>query len=258
MGSSPSSPANIFYFMNNKILSFLLFAAISWLGFVLYNNASVPVSEIDVSEMETKIKDLNQALLELTEDYEQLKKALPVPVEEQLVQIKNKVSELDSLVTDQSDLLKKVDPNGIIQDTENWISDSYTTALDSEESGWSRARAASILSRFGRMDEKVYNDMADLYLSSESDRLKAQTLGVIKDDVTQELKDPLMEKFSELMKDGEFKNGWLMGNIIEASKNLVLSEEDKAKFLYVAQNHPDDRIAKNAARVIGIEVESIE
>jgi len=244
--------------MSNKSLIFLLFTAISWLGFVLYNNASVPASEINVSEMETKIKELNQALVELTEDYAQLKTALPVPAEEELAQIKNKVSELDSLVTDQSDLLKKVDPNGIIQDTENWISDSYTMAMDTEESGWSRVRAASILSRFGRMDEKVYNEMADLYLSSESDRLKANTLGVIKDDVTQDLKDPLMEKLSELMEDGEFKNGWLMGNIIEASKNLTLSEEDEAKFLYVAQNHPDDRIAKNAARVIGVEVESID
>jgi hypothetical protein len=49
-----------------------------------------------------------------------------------------------------------------------------------------------------------------------------------------------------------------MGNIIDASKNLSLSEEDKATFLYIAQNHPNDRMARRAGEVIGVEVENID
>jgi hypothetical protein len=45
---------------------------------------------------------------------------------------------------------------------------------------------------------------------------------------------------------------------MDASKNLSLSEEDEATFLYIAQNHPNDRMAKRAGEVIGVEVERIE
>jgi hypothetical protein len=175
-----------------------------------------------------------------------------------MAQMKNKISELDNLVTDQTDLLRKIDPNGLIQDTENWISDSYDTVIDEEESGWAKVRSAEILDRFNRMDEAAYNSIVDVYLNGENGRMKAYALGVIKDNVTQDMKDPLMENLKELTEDGEFKNGWLMGNIMDASKNLSLSEEDEATFLYIAQNHPNDRMAKRAGEVIGVEVERIE
>ena len=83
-------------------------------------------------------------------------------------------------------------------------------------------------------------------------------MGVIKDNVTQDMKEPLMDNLKELTEDGEFKNGWLMANILEASKNLSLSEEDEATFLYIAQNHPNDKMAKDAGDVIGMEVERIK
>ena len=48
--------------------------------------------------------------------------------------MKNKISSLDNIVTDQTDMLRKIDPNGLIKDTENWISDSYEKVIDEEES----------------------------------------------------------------------------------------------------------------------------
>ena len=262
MGSSPSSPAisllTEYHFMNKQFITILLCLSLLGLGFVLYNNASGTDVDLDVSELEAKIKELNESLKELSEEYAELKSSLPIPVEQQMAQMKNKISELDNLVTDQTDLLRKIDPYGLIQDTENWISDSYDTVIDEEESGWAKVRSAEILDRFNRMDEAAYNSIVDVYLNGENGRMKAYALGVIKDNVTQDMKDPLMENLKELTEDGEFKNGWLMGNIMDASKNLSLSEEDEATFLYIAQNHPNDRMAKRAGEVIGVEVERIE
>lgn len=244
--------------MKNKFLIIILTLLGGGLGFILNNNAGETMQELDVLEMESKIKELNDSLRDLYEEYAELKSSLPVPVEEQLMQMKSKISELDNVVTDQTDLLRKIDPNGLIQDTENWISDSYNTVIDEEESGWAKVRSAEILDRFNRMDEDAYNSIADVFLNGENGRMKAYALGVIKDNVTQDMKEPLMENLKDLTKDGEFTNGWLMGNIIDASKNLSLSEEDKATFLYIAQNHPNDRMARRAGEVIGVEVENID
>lgn len=244
--------------MNKQFLTVLLCFSLFGLVFVLYNNASTKGEDFNVTELEAKIKELNESLRDLSEEYAELKSSLPVPVEEQLMQMKSKISELDNVVTDQTDLLRKIDPNGLIQDTENWISDSYNTVIGEEESGWAKVRSAEILDRFNRMDEDAYNSIADVFLNGENGRMKAYALGVIKDNVTQDMKEPLMENLKDLTKDGEFTNGWLMGNIIDASKNLSLSEEDKATFLYIAQNHPNDRMARRAGEVIGVEVENID
>ena len=244
--------------MNKKFITILLCLSLLGLGFVLYSNARNSDAKLDVSEMEAKIKALNEDLKNLSEAYAELKSSLPIPVEKQMVQMKNKISELDNLVTDQTDLLRKIDHNGILQDTEAWIAESYEEATDLEQNGWARVRAGEILDRFNRMDEAAYNSIADVYLNGENGRMRAYALGVIKDNVTQDMKEPLMDNLKELTEDGEFKNGWLMGNIIDASKNFSLSEEDEATFLYIAQNHPNDRMAKRAGEVIGVEVERIE
>ena len=244
--------------MNKQNLILILSLLVFGLGFVFYNTAATKASDFDVSEMEAKIKELNESLKDLSEEYAALKSNLPVPVEEQLAQMKNKISNLDNIITDQTDMLRKIDPNGLIQDTENWISDSYEKVIDEEESGWSRVRSAEILARFNRMDEEAYNSVKNIFLEGENNRMKAYALGVIKDSVTQDLKEPMMESLAELTENGEFHNGWLMGNIIDASKNLSLNKEDEAKFLYIAQNHPNDRLARRAAELIGVEVENID
>lgn len=244
--------------MNKQLLTVILCLSLFGFAFLLYNNASPKEVDLDVTELEAKIKELNASLKDLSEDYAELKSSLSVPVEEQLMQMRNKISELDSVVTDQTDLLRKVDPNGLIQDTENWISESYDRVLDEDESGWAKVRSAEILDRFNRMDEAAYNSIADVYLNGENGRMKAYALGVIKDNVTQAMKEPLMENLKELTKDGEFNNGWLMRNILDAAENLSLSKEDEATFLYIAQNHPNDSMAKKAGEVIGVEVENVE
>ena len=61
--------------------------------------------------------------------------------------------------------------------------------------------------------------------------MKAYALGVIKDNVTQDMKEPLMDNLKELTEDGEFKNGWLMGNIIDASKSLPDVQEQMKPIL---------------------------
>ena len=43
------------------------------LGFALYNTAATKASDLDVSEMEAKIKDLNESLKNLSEEYAALK-----------------------------------------------------------------------------------------------------------------------------------------------------------------------------------------
>ena len=41
-------------------------------------------------------------------------------------------------------------------------------------------------------------------------------------------------------------------------KPILLNKEDEAKFLYIAQNHPNDRLARRAAELIGVELENID
>ena len=136
-----------------KLFSFLA-ASVFSLTWVLYQNVNADANQLDTSEMKAKVAELKEQLASLAEDAA-LKSSLPVPVETQLTDIQNKLSELDSVVTDQSDLLRKLDPNGILQDTEEWISDSYEQAINLEENGWARVRAAEILEYYNRMDEEA-------------------------------------------------------------------------------------------------------
>ena len=43
------------------------------------------------------------------------------------------------------------------------------------------------------MDEDAYNSVKNIFLEEENNRMKAYALGVIKDNVTQDLKEPMME-----------------------------------------------------------------
>ena len=119
MGSSPSSPAILIYnfaIMINRLLLLLLFFSVSSLAYVLYEQ-SLSNQLTDTSKLEARMKALNEELSLLTDKYKSLKSSLPVPIEEQLEQISSKITQLDNAVTDHSDLLKKVDPNGSVSYT---------------------------------------------------------------------------------------------------------------------------------------------
>ena len=224
------------------------------LGFAFYNSGATKASNLDISEMEAKIKKLNESLKDLSEEYAALKSNLPVPVEEQLVEMKNKISELDSVVTDQTDLLRKLDPNGILKDTEVWISESYEQAVNMDQNGWARVSAAEVLDRYNRLDEAAYQSVSDVYLNAKNGRMKAYALGVIKDHVTEDLKEPMMDNLNELIKDGEFPNGWLTYNLVEGLGNFSDDPEVEEQLQYLAVNHPDVNIARKAAEKIGLEI----
>ena len=237
-----------------KNLILILCLLVFGLGFALYNTAAIKASDLDVSEMEAKIKELNESLKNLSEEYAALKSNLPVPVEEQLVEMKNKISELDSVVTDQTDLLRKLDPNGILQDTEAWISESYEQAVNMDQNGWARVSAAEVLDRYNRLDEAAYQSVSDVYLTAENGRMKAYALGVIKDHVTEDLKEPMMDNLNELTKEGEFTNGWLTYNLVEGLGNFSDDPKVEEQLQYLAVNHPDVNIARKAAEKIGLEI----
>ena len=240
--------------MSKKLLAGLLSFLVLGLGFVFYNNAMTQSADLDVSELEAKIKELNEALSDLSDEYAQLKSSLPVPVEEQLVEMKNKISELDSVVTDQTDLLRKLDPNGILQDTEAWISESYEQATNLEQNGWARVSAAEVLDRYNRLDEVAYESVADVYLNAENGRMKAYALGVIKDHVTEDMKQPMLDNLAELTKDGEYKNGWLTYNLVEGLGNFSDDPEVREALRDLAENHPNNNIARTAAKEIDAEI----
>ena len=242
--------------MNLKVILFFLAASVFSLTWVLYQNVNADANQLDTSEMKAKVAELKEQLASLAEDYAALKSSLPVPVETQLTDIQNKLSELDSVVTDQSDLLRKLDPNGILQDTEEWISDSYEQAINLEENGWARVRAAEILERYNRMDEEAYESISDVYLSADNGRMKAYALGVIKESVSDEMKQPMIEDLDELTMDGEFKNGWLTYNLVDALGNFSSDPEVSKRLLYIAENHPEDNIARTAAEKIGATIEA--
>jgi hypothetical protein len=240
--------------MNKQFLTILLFLSLLGLSFVFYNNAMSEDADLDVSELEAKIKELNESLKELSEEYAELKSSLPVPVEEQLIQMKDKISELDSVVTDQTDLLRKIDPNGILQDTENWISESYELATNMDQNGWARVSAAEVLDRYNRLDEAAYESVSDVYLNADNGRMKAYALGVIKDHVTEDMKQPMLDNLNEVTKDGEFTNGWLTYNLVESLGNFSDDPQVHEKLNYLAVNHPDVNIARKAAEKIGLEI----
>ena len=240
--------------MNKQNLILILCLFVFGLGFALYNTVATKAADVDVSEMEAKIKELNKSLKDLSEEYAALKSNLPVPVEEQLVEMKNKISELDSVVTDQTDLLRKLDPNGILQDTEAWISESYEQAANMDQNGWARVSAAEVLDRYNRLDEAAYQSVSDVYLTAENGRMKAYALGVIKDHVTEDMKEPMMDNLNELTKEGEFTNGWLTYNLVEGLGNFSDDPKVEEQLQYLAVNHPDVNIARKAAEKIGLEI----
>ena len=240
--------------MNKQLFTLLLCVLLLGVGFVIYNNAATKGADFDVAELEAKIKELNASLEALSEEYAELKSSLPVPVEEQLAQMKNKISELDSVVTDQTDLLRKIDPNGILQDTETWISESYELATNLEQNGWARVSAAEVLERYNRLDEAAYESVSDVYLNAENGRMKAYALGVIKDHVTEDMKEPMLNNLNELTKDGEYKNGWLAYNLVEGLGKFTDDLQVEEKLRQIATDHPDVNIARRAAEKIGLEI----
>ena len=60
------------------------------------------------------------------------------------------------------------------------------------------------MDRYNRLDEATYQSVSDVYLTAENGRMKAYALGVIKDHVTEDLKEPMMDNLNELTKEGEF------------------------------------------------------
>lgn len=242
--------------MNTKAILLLLAVSLFVLSWGLFQNANADADKLNTEDIEAQVVKLKEELASLTEAYAALKSSLPVPIDTQLKDIRNKMSELDSVVTDQTELLRKIDPNGILQDTETWISESYIQATNLEENGWARVRAAEILERYNRMDEAAYESISDVYLNADNGRMKAYALGVIKDSVTPEMKQPMLDNLDELTKDGEFTNGWLTYNLVDALGNFSSDPEVSKRLLYIAENHPEDNIARNAAEKIGATIEA--
>ena len=80
--------------------------------------------------------------------------------------------------------------------------------------------------------------------------MKAYALGVIKDHVTEDLKEPMMDNLKELTKEGEFTNGWLTYNLVEGLGNFSDDPKVEEQVQYLAVNHPDVNIARKAAEKI--------
>ena len=265
MGSSPSSPAMPIYkftIMMNRLLLLLLFFSVSSLAYVLYEQ-SFSNQLKDTSKLEARMKALNEELSLLTDKYKSLKSSLPVPVETQLEQISSKITQLDNAVTDHSDLLKKMDPNGLIMDTENWISEMYENANNDEQNKWSRLESAEVLDRFNRMDQDTVDEISEIYLNEEDGRgsgwIKARALGSIADmEVSDGVKDKMFEDLKGLYNEetGEYGNDWYVDSILRNLENQTFTyTPEQMEIVYeLIESHQNPTVANRFAAVVGVEV----
>lgn len=243
----------------SKVVIVLLLVSLSSLAYVLLQGTSFGLDS-DAAEMQKKIKELKTALIEIEdkyknikEKYESLESSVPVPVGEELANMKYKLIELDNAVSDHSDLISKVDPTGIIEDTELWLQESYSNVFDSEENGWSRLNSAEFLKRFNRFDDKAKEQVSSVYLNAGRDHLKAKALGLIADDLPEDLVVPVLDNLKRIT-DGEFQNGWLRGESIRALKDYADDPQVREVLQNIAENDPSDRLASYAAELLGYEI----
>jgi hypothetical protein len=192
----------------------------------------------------------------LADKYKALQSSVPVPIEDQLEKIGFKLTQLDDAVTDQSDLLKKIDPNGIIADTENWIYNSYNKLLDSSESGWSRVSSAQVLSNLNRLDDASINALAEVYTEAKRGHLQARSLQMMGDNMPEELKEPVVANLKRLMKEpGKYNNDWLRAQSVVSLSSFADDPEVQEIFLELAKNDQNIDIARGAAEALGLEIE---
>ena len=246
-----------------KLFTLIAILVLSWLSYSSYSNDKSKSFDFDIVELENNISKLKSDLElmskeyeALNNDYQALKSSSPAKIQSELQIVKNKLSELDSVFSDQSNILKKIDPSGILADTEAWIGESYENAINREQNEWSRVSSAEIIERYNRMDEEVYESITDVYLNADNGRMKAYSLGVIKEYVAEDMKEPLLKDLRELTKDGDFKNGWHLYNLTEALGNFASDPEVAKEILFIAENHPDNNIARVAAEQLGMEIET--
>ena len=239
----------------NKILLASLIFSLSSLALVIYDQANGDLTK-DTAVLENKIKQLNQDLGLLADKYKALQSSVPVPIEDQLEKIGFKLTQLDDAVTDQSDLLKKIDPNGIIADTENWIYNSYNKLLDSSESGWSRVSSAQVLSNLNRLDDASINALAEVYTEAKRGHLQARSLQMMGDNMPEELKEPVVANLKRLMKEpGKYNNDWLRAQSVVSLSSFADDPEVQEIFLELAKNDQNIDIARGAAEALGLEIE---
>jgi len=240
--------------MNKILLASLLFS-LSSLAFVIYDHESRDLGK-ETAQLENKIKQLSQDLSRLTDKYKALQSRVPVPIEDQLERFGFKLTQLDDAVTDQSDLLAKIDPNGIIADTENWISNSHNTLLDSSENGWTRVSSAQVLKNLNRLDDESIKALADIYIEAERGHLRARSLSTMGDNMPAELKEPVVENLKRLMKEpGKYNNDWLRSQSVSSLSPYAEDPEVREIFLELATNDQNIDIARAAAEAIGLEIE---
>ena len=246
----------------NRLLLILLIFSLSSLAYVIYDRG-LGAEDTEASKLEAKMKALNEELGLLTDKFKALKSSIPTPIETQLAQISSKISQLDNAVTDHSDLLKQVDPNGLILDTENWISEMYENANNGEQNKWSRLESAEVLDRFNRMDQATVDGVADIYLNEEDGRgsgwIKARALASVAEmEVSDAVKDKMFEDLKGLYNEenGEFNNDWYVDSILRNLENQSFSytEEQLETARWFMENHQDDRVANRMAEILGYEL----
>ena len=245
----------------NRLLVISLIFSISSLAYVVYDRSLAQAPE--ASELESKMKALNEDLKRLTDKFKDLKSSIPTPIEEQLEQISSKITQLDNAVTDHSDLLKKVDPNGLIEDTEYWIGEMYDNANDGEQNKWSRLESAEVLDRFNRMDQATVDGISDIYLNEGDERgsgwVKARALASVADmEVSSAVKDKMFEDLRDLYNEesGEFNNDWYVDSMLRNLENQSFSftDEQLETARWFIENHQDDRAAIRMAEVTGFDL----
>ena len=239
----------------NKILLASLIFSLSSLAFVIYDQESRDLGK-ETAQLENKIKQLNQDLSHLTDKYKALQSSVPVPIEDQLEKFGVKLTQLDDAVTDQSDLLAKIDPNGIIADTESWISNSHITLLDSSENGWTRVASAQVLKNLNRLNDEAIVALAEVYAGAERGHLRARSLQIMGDQMPKELKEPVVANLKRLMKEpGKYNNDWLRSQSVSSLSPYAEDPEVRELFMELATNDQNIDIARVAAEAIGVEIE---
>jgi hypothetical protein len=236
-------------------MAFILAAAA--LGLTLYRELEDPIliptkpqTIVQAAEPDPK---LQEELLKLRMRLATLEKALaekekqfePVPI------LQEEVAELSSFQNDLAEYALNIDPLDVIGATEREIENAYNALLDESLPAAERAKQAALLKKYNLFDEDAVASMSAMFFNANDSYEKAAALSALKGYITPEVRQGVMEAFSNDIAEG-YKNGRLRYSGIEALEPLLPDPEVEAMLKVIAQNDPEVRIANRAAKSVGL------
>ena len=202
-------------------------------------------------------QELMNKLLKLRKRLAVLEKSSTATVRDSvpLPQLQEQVADLSTFQEDLAEYALNIDPLDVIGITERQIETAYNTLMDESRSPGERAKQAALLKRYYQFDQEAIDSMNNLFFTTEDLYGKAAALSALKGYVSPDVRDGVLEAFSQEISDG-YKNGRFRYSGIEALAPLLPNPEVESMLTQLAQNDPDKQIAARAARSVGLPIAS--